>query len=125
MVPQIAETVLHLADVGQVILVGRGANFITARMPNVFHVHLIASVPGRIERVQKLNHMTPAEAAKFIKNQDRAGGRYVKSHFHVCKDDDLLYHLVINTDRVPCGDAAALIADGAQRCFSARVGSKK
>ena len=125
MVPEIAETVLHLADVGRVILVGRGANFITARTPNVFHVRLIASVPARIERVQKLNHMTPGDAAKFIRNQDRAGGRYVKSHFHVCKDDDLLYHLVINTDWITCGDAAALIADGAQKCFSGNVGSRK
>ncbi len=125
MVPEIAETVLYLADMGHVIMVGRGANFITARMPNVFHVRLIASVPARIERVQKLNHMTPGDAAKFISNQDRAGGRYVKSHFHVCKDDNLLYHLVINTDRIPCVDAAALIADGAQRCFSGNVGSRK
>ena len=125
MVPQIAETVLHLADVGHVILVGWGANFITARMPNVFHVRLIASLPERIERVRKQNHLSPEEAADFIKKQDRARGRYVKTHFHVGIDDDLLYHLVINTDRIACPDAALLIANGARMCFASDAGVRK
>jgi hypothetical protein len=125
MVPQIAQTVLHLADAGHVILVGRGANFITARMPDVFHVRLIASLPGRIERMRKLNHLTKAEAAALLKKEDRARGRYVKTHFHVSVDNDLLYHLVVNTDRIPCMDTARLIADGARRCFQSDAGSKK
>jgi cytidylate kinase len=124
-VRQVAETVLHLAAAGHVILVGRGANFITARMPNVFHVHLIASLPKRIARVQKLNDLTPEEAAKFVAGSDRGRGRYVKAHFHVRIDDDLLYHLAINTDRMPCPEAAQLIADGARRCFQSGGGGKK
>ena len=50
MASQVAETILHLVEAGHVILVGRGASFITARMPNVFHVRLIASLPKRVER---------------------------------------------------------------------------
>lgn len=123
-VPQITETVLHLADAGHVILVGRGANFITARMLNVFHVHLIASLPERIARVQKLNHLTREEAAKFVAGSDRGRGRYVKAHFHVSVDDDLLYHLVINTDRIPVPEVAQLIADGARRCFKSGAGGR-
>lgn len=119
MVASIAETVLHLADAGHVILVGRGANFITARMPNVFHVRLVASLPKRIERVQKANGLTPEEAAKFIARTDRGSGRYAKAHFHGHVKDNLLYHLVINTDRIPCPAAAQLIADAAQKCFPA------
>lgn len=117
MVPKIAETVLHLADAGHVILVGRGANFITARIPNVFHVRLIASLPKRIERVQAINGLTPEEATKFVKDEDRSRSRYVKEHFHKSVDDDLFYHLILNTDRIPLADAAQLIGDGARRCF--------
>lgn len=118
MVPKIAETVLHLADAGHVILVGRGANFITARMPNVFHTRLIASLPNRIERAQKLNGLTPEEATRFVKDDDRNRSRYVKEHFHQSVDDDLFYDLILNTDRIPLADATQLISDGAQRCFS-------
>jgi cytidylate kinase len=123
--PQIAETVLHLADAGSVILVGRGASFITARMPNVFHVRLIASLSTRIERVQKLNNLMPKEAARFVAGSDRGRGRYVKAHFHVSVDDDLQYHLVLNTDRIPPPEAAELIAEGARRCFKGGPSSKK
>lgn len=124
MVPQIAETVLHLANAGHVILVGRGANFITTRLPNVFHVRLICPLPKRIARVQDLNHLTPKEAAKFIKDEDHARRRYVKTHFHKHIEDDLFYHLVINTDRIPCPDAAGLIVEGMRRCFPGGVGGK-
>lgn len=116
-VPQVAETVLHLAAAGHVILVGRGANFITARLSNVFHVRLIAPLGKRVERVRTLHQLSLKEAAKFVASTDRGRGRYVKDHFHVRLEDDLLYHLVINTDRLPGPDAARLIADGAQRFF--------
>jgi cytidylate kinase len=125
LVPEITETVLHLADAGHVILVGRGANFITARLPNVFHVRLIASLPKRIAQVQKQNHLTPEEAAKVVTKNDRGRGRYVKSHFHLSVDNDLLYHLVLNTDRFLRQDEAQLIADGARRCFKSGADGKK
>lgn len=116
-VPRITETVIHLADVGNVILVGRGANFITARMPNVFHVRIIASLPRRIERVAKLEGVTKEEAVKLIRTEDQARSRYVKTYFHVGISDDLLYYMVINTDRVPCPEAARLIAAGMRICL--------
>jgi cytidylate kinase len=86
-------------------------------MPNVFHVRLIGSLPKRIERVQKLENLSPKEAAKFIAKRDRGRGRFVKAYFHTHVDDDLHYHLVLNTDLMPLSDAAGLIADGARRCF--------
>lgn len=120
-VPQIAETVLHLADSGHVILVGRGANVITASMANVFHVQLIAPLPVRIARVQETNHLTSEESANLISQSDRGRVLYAKTHFHVSIEDDLLYHLVINTDRIPIPDAVELIACGARRCFQSGV----
>ncbi|MGA2080810.1 MAG: cytidylate kinase-like family protein [Holophaga sp.] len=119
MVPKIMETVLHLANSGHVVLVGRGANLITAKMPNVFHVRLIASLPERMARIEQLEHLDPDAAAEFITNGDRGRERFVKTHFHVQVEDELLYHLVINTGRIPLPDAAQLIADGARRCFRA------
>ena len=117
MVPKIAETVLHLADAGYVILVGRGANFITAHLPNVFHNRLIAPLPKRIERVQKLNSLTSEEATKFIRDEDRSRNRYSKEHFHKSVDEALAYDLVLNTDRISFSDAVELIKVGARRYF--------
>jgi hypothetical protein len=117
LIPKVIQTVLHLANAGHVILVGRGASVITRQMPNVFHVRLIASLPRRIERVQELDNLSPKAAAKFIARTERGRERYVRAYFHTRVNDDLQYHLVLNTDRVPPPEAAELIADGAQRCF--------
>ena len=118
--PLVAESILHLAEAGHVILVGRGASVITARMPNVFHVRLIASLDRRIQRVQQLENLSPDEAGKFVRRSDRGRGRYVRAYCHSRVDDDLQYHLVLNTDRMPLPEAAELIAEGARRCFGGR-----
>jgi cytidylate kinase len=117
MVPKIVETVLHLADAGHVILIGRGANLITAKMPNVFHVRLVSPLSERMARVEQLEHLAPDAAAEFIANGDRGRERFVKTHFHERVADELLYHMVINTGRIPIPDAAQLIADQARRAF--------
>ncbi len=117
LIPKVIQTVLHLANVGHVILVGRGASVITRQMPSVFHVRLIASLPRRIERVQELENLSTKEAARFIARTERGRERYVRAYFHSRVNDDLQYHMVINSDRIPPPEAAELIANGAQRCF--------
>ena len=52
------ETVLQLARMGKIIIVGRGGNIITLKLKNVFHVRLIAPLENRIEYImgaQKMN----------------------------------------------------------------------
>lgn len=118
LVPQVMETTLRLAMAGHAILVGHGATVVTANLPNVFHIRLTGSLPKRIERAQDSQGLTSEAAAKFVRREDRRRARYLKAHFHTRLDDELLYDLVINTDRLSEGDAAALIADGAQRFFN-------
>jgi cytidylate kinase len=117
LVPMLIKSVLHLAEAGHVILVGRGAGVITRRMANVFHVRLVASLQKRIERMQKLANLSAKEAEKFIARRERGRGRYLRAYFHTRVDDDSNYHLVLNTDLLPLRDVAELIADGARRCF--------
>ncbi len=117
MVPMVVETILGLLRAGHAIVVGRGATVIASGMSGVFHVRLVASLPRRIERVQQFHHLTREEAARFIEKEDRGSRRYMKAHFHTRIEDELLYHLVINTDRVSYADAALLIAQQARRCF--------
>ena len=118
-VPQVAETVLHLAHAGHAILVGRGANVITAGLPRVFHVRLVGSQEGRIARIQEERHLSHAAAATFVKKADRAHGRYVKAYYHVSAEDDTRYHLILNTDLLSLEEAAWIIAEAAQRSFRA------
>ena len=110
LVHQMTETILELAELGNVILVGRGANVITASLPNVFHVRLIGSLERRLERVQARHRISREAARKFIRKEDTGRRRYLLRYLGKAIDDPLLYHLIINTDWVPVDQAAELIA---------------
>ena len=118
LVHQMTETILRLAEVGNVVLVGRGATVITARMPNVFHARLVGSLERRLERVQERYHLERTAALDFLGKEERGRQRYVRKYFGVELDDPQLYHLVINTDRITCEDAAGLIAEAALRVIA-------
>lgn len=104
-----ADTIFRLALMGNVIVVGRGSNFITARMPHVFHVRLVAPFEARVLRFCRERSLSTAEAEKLVRQTDQARRRYVKSHFNADIADPLGYDLVINTGRVDFDQAAALI----------------
>ncbi len=110
-VRQSTETILRLAELGNVILVGRGANAITSRLPNVLRVRLVGSLEQRILRVQAMEHLTYAEALLFIRRRDRGRARYVKTYFHRDIADVLLYDLTINTDHLAADEVVRLIGD--------------
>jgi cytidylate kinase len=118
LVQQTAETILHLAQMGHVILVGRGGNVITQKLPNVFHVRLVGSLEKRIARAQQVHSLADRHAAlEWIKNEDKGRTHYVKEHYDKDIDDPLLYHLVLNTDLINHDDAASLIGDEVAKRF--------
>ena len=110
-VQQTAETLLQLAELGDAILIGRAGTIVTAKLPNVLHVRLIAPLEDRIERICRDEHKTPDEARRFCLEEEQARTRYVRTYFHADIDDALLYHLVINTSRVGCDNAVRIIGD--------------
>jgi hypothetical protein len=122
-VPQSIETILHLVEMGHVIIVGRGSNVITTQTPNVFHVRLVAPLAQRVEYAAQAKKLSPKEAAKWVKKLDRQRALYVQTNFQSRIDNPLLYHAVINTGRMSYPDAAQLIADGARRHFQRETGN--
>ena len=112
---QATETILKLAELGNVILIGRGANVITARLPHVFHARLIGSLEKRTERIRELLQVDQKAAAEFIEKTDRGRDRYVRQQYRADLNDPMLYDLIINTDRIDCEAAAALIGEAALR----------
>jgi cytidylate kinase len=107
---QTAETILTLAEQGNVILIGRGANLITRKLNHVFHVRLVGSLERRVQHLVNKG-MGKTAALDLIRKEDRGRKRYLKKHFDQDLDDPLLYHLVINTDLVSYEKAAQIIGD--------------
>jgi cytidylate kinase len=115
LVEQSVETVLRLASLGNVILIGRGSNVITARLPNVLHVRLVAPLEQRVAHMRHLLRLAPQAASKLAQNLDRARARFLRKYFKADPDDPLLYHLVLNTGRVSYDEAVDVIIDALKR----------
>jgi hypothetical protein len=114
---QTTETILHLAELGNVILIGRGANVITAKLDNVFHARLIGSEEVRVGRVEEHYRLEHKPALEFLRKADRGRKRYLRRYFHQNIDNPLLYHLTLNTDRLTVSQAAELLGDAVIRKF--------
>lgn len=114
LVRRISETIQRLAQQGNVILIGRGANLVTRNLPNVFHVRLVAPLERRITRTQEMHNLSKKAAMELIHKEDQGRERYLKKYFNQNVDDPLLYDLILNTDLISFDDSARLIADAAQ-----------
>lgn len=115
LVRKTTEKILHLAELGNVILLGRGANVITSKLGYVFHVSLVASLEKRVAHIQEFNHLEKKAALEFIRREDRGRSRYLKKYFRKDMDDPLLYHLTINTDFVSYEEAVRIISEAVIR----------
>ena len=111
LVRKTADTILHLAELGNVVIIGRGANIITRDLDSAFHVRLVGSEKKRIEHLRSYKHLTLEAASTYLRDEDLGRKRYVKQYYAADIEDPLLYHLVINTDLVPYAETARMIAE--------------
>lgn len=116
---QVAEAILKLARLGNVILSGRAANVITRDLPYGYHVRLVASLESRINRVQQIRQCGRTEAETFIRENDSARQRHVRTNFATDINDPHAYDLVINTDRTSAVSASHLVLRAMQERIAA------
>lgn len=97
------------AALGDVVIVGRGAQAILADRRDVLNIRIVAPLPARIAYVVRRENLTPDEARARIVTIDRDRARYLQEAEHVRPDDAHLYDLTINTGVLTLDDAVDLI----------------
>jgi cytidylate kinase len=112
---QTTKTILRLASMGRVVMVGRGAEVVTQLLPYVLHVRLVAPLSKRISQAGEFYGLSANEAAMKVAEEDHARRRYLRRYFDADGDNPLLYHLVINTAKTGFADTAEIIVQAALR----------
>jgi hypothetical protein len=110
LVEKISDTILRLAELGNVVILGRGGNIITSKLPYMLHVRLVGPREERIEFIQTDRKVDKRTATHIVDTEDEGRRRYVKRYFHRDIDDASLYHLVLNTPDMGHATAAQIIA---------------
>jgi len=110
LVEKMTQTILHLAKIGHVVLLGRAAHLITAGFPRAAHVRIIGSFKRRVERIMAAKSCSRDVAEHEIKEVDGRRRKFVSTYFHVDLDDPGQFDLVFNADRISVEETAHLIA---------------
>ena len=93
------KTVLNLAEFGNVILVGRGSNIITAHLKNSYHIRLVASLDYRIANLSKLMKIKSDETRKIIIKEEKNRKEFISKNYHQNLENPLLYNMTIDIEK--------------------------
>ena len=107
------ETLLHLAHLGNTIIVGRGSCVVTRKLQGGFHVRLVGSLEKRVWRVMEFSKLNKNEAEKLIAKEEKDRKKYFKEYFNKNIEDPSLYDLTLNTDSISFDDAGKIIVHAA------------
>jgi cytidylate kinase len=111
LVHKISVSIYHLAFFGNIILVGRGANIITAGLDGGVHIRLIEPIDKRVKHAMDHFELDKSTAHEFILNEDKGRKEYIKKYYSKNIEDCNLYSFVINFAKMSKSNALELIAD--------------
>ena len=110
LVHKMSETVLRLASVGHVVLIGQGAGIISRQLHGGTHIRLIGSLGKRVAHMVEYLKLPEKQAREHVLKEARDRREHIKRYFKADITDPSLYDVVINTDSVDLQHAVALIA---------------
>lgn len=105
----LTRVIIAAARRGNVVVVGRGANFLLPREGGLA-VRIVASEKCRIEKLMLRHEIDAAQAHRMMQELDRGRADFAQKFFHRDIADPHLYDLVINVDRLGPEGAARQIA---------------
>ncbi|MFD0688393.1 cytidylate kinase-like family protein [Actinomadura fibrosa] len=111
----------RVADGGGGVLLGRAAAVVLADRPDALHVRLdgprerrLAVAAREIRRSDGPTGPPGRDVERMLDDNDRARTAYVKHFYGVDPADPRLYHLVVDTTRLPASAAVELIVTAAR-----------
>jgi cytidylate kinase len=120
----VQEAVMKAYGLGRFVIVGRGGQALLKDKADVLHVRVIAPNEDRLLRVRHSPAMSGrvySDAAEerraaqvLLEKQDAASAHYLKRFYNVDWADPGLYHVLINTGRMPIEAAARMIIEAAR-----------
>jgi cytidylate kinase len=101
--------IAQIADEGDVVILGRGSQYILNDHPDAYHILLINDFEHRVQFLMKHYDLSEKKAIRVINSEDK---RRVMLYSRLGKkdyDNPALYHLVLNMGRFSLESALKLI----------------
>lgn len=94
------EVIMNFAKQDNVVLVGRGGQYILHDFEGAYHLLLVAEWQDRIKFMQKFYDISDAKAEKAVKFGEARRSSLYKKFGQEDYDQPYLYHLVLNMSRL-------------------------
>ena len=94
------DIILKEAELGDVVIVGRGAATLLADFPNTLHICIFASQTYRLRTLMMRYGISSEEAFNKMQAVDTSRMRFVKRHYQTSLEDALHYHVLINSGKM-------------------------
>jgi len=103
--------IIALAEQGNVILMGRGAPIVTAKMKNCFHFRMYASQAYKEASIAKRLGIDAGDASALIARRQKERDRFIRDFLDHDPYDLSVYHLVFNNNRNSAAKTAQTILE--------------
>ena len=110
----VEDAIRDLAEQGDVVIMGHGAQLLLADRPDTFRVLITGGEAARVARA-KAGGLSEEEALRSIREADQERLDYFREFYREGWLDPASYDLVVNTDRISVEDATALVLDAVRR----------
>lgn len=105
------KAILHFANNGNTVIVGRGGAAIAAKVKSCIHIRIVAPLEFRVNRIMKIQKLTETEALKFVQNHQYQREEFVRHFTGQSLSDPTLYHLIFNNEKSTPTEIAEIIND--------------
>ncbi len=107
----VCQQILSLANLGNVIIVGRGSASITQSMKNCYHFRLYASMEFKLSSITRRMAVSREEAEKLIIKKQKQRDMFTQDFLNQDPGDMSCYHLIFNNDKNRPEQIAATIME--------------
>jgi cytidylate kinase len=116
-VDYVQAALLDLAGKEDIVLVGRGGQFLFRDCPWSLHVKVAASLAARRAALQRVQALSDADAEVWLAEVDRQRSDWIQRHYGADWKKPGHYDLIVRSDRLGADGAVAVI------CRAAEVGN--
>ena len=101
--------IAQVADEGNVVIMGRGSQYILDDHPDAYHILLIDNVENRAKFLIKNYKLSDRQAAQMVNSEDRRRANLYRKLGKQDYDSPTLYHLVLNMAMLDMSSAVDLV----------------
>ena len=103
--------IAQIADEGDVVILGRGSQYILDDHPDAFHILMIDEFANRVRFMQEHYDLTESRATRVIRGEDKRRKVLYQKLGKTDYDDPYLYHLVMNMSKVSLEEAKQIVCN--------------